>query len=327
MTEREAPRSVLTSPSAAGGHYGAGAPHLGSNITPAADNRTTLARAAVAYARRGWPVFPLHWPDDGRCSCGNPECGRNTGKHPIGPLVPHGYKDASADLEQVAGWWRRMPHANIGLVPGRVQLPDGETLMVIDVDGVTGRENAEALDVPDDTAAVSTGRPEGGEHRYFRVPSSVNLSSAPLAEGLDVRHKRGSVILPPSVHRTGVVYSWLRPPKPDAIRRLPEHLLERLTVKRAVVRAPLPFFPAGAAAWRRVEAYLSRVPRGLADGGGRKRTAFTLSIFMLYDAGLSESDTGDVLAAWNQENDEPLSEYDLTRILRAAVNQGGRRAS
>src|SRR5690606_30260670 len=116
VTEREAPRSVLTSPSAAGGHYGAGAPHVRGNITPAADNRTTLERAAVAYARRGWPVLPCV---------------------PRGklPLTRRGYLDASADVEQVAAWWRHEPYANIGLAPAGVTLPDGGSIVVIDLGG------------------------------------------------------------------------------------------------------------------------------------------------------------------------------------------------
>jgi hypothetical protein len=43
-------------------------------------------RAAQEYAGRGWPVFPIWWPEDGRCACGDPDCS-HPGKHPIGKLA------------------------------------------------------------------------------------------------------------------------------------------------------------------------------------------------------------------------------------------------
>jgi hypothetical protein len=39
---------------------------------PVIDSATLLA--ALAYARRGWAVFPVHSITDGRCSCGNHAC-------------------------------------------------------------------------------------------------------------------------------------------------------------------------------------------------------------------------------------------------------------
>ncbi len=51
--------------------------------------RATFYYDALRYAERGWRVFPLHSVDEeGRCTCGEPECriilGERTdaGKHP-----------------------------------------------------------------------------------------------------------------------------------------------------------------------------------------------------------------------------------------------------
>jgi len=56
---------------------------------------TETGEAALAYAKRGVPVLPLHWPEDGACSCGDPDC-PSPGKH---PLTEHGKEDASTDPE------------------------------------------------------------------------------------------------------------------------------------------------------------------------------------------------------------------------------------
>ena len=58
-------------------------------------------RQALAYARRGWPVFP--------CQPGQKI-----------PATPHGYRDATTDPEQITAWFSRHP----GLQPGhRHRLP------------------------------------------------------------------------------------------------------------------------------------------------------------------------------------------------------------
>src|SRR5829696_4587689 len=71
--------------------------------------------AALAYARRGWPVFPLHTSRGAGCSCGNPSC-TDIGKHPR----IKGWQDAATTHEaQVRDWWeRRWPEANVGIPTG-----------------------------------------------------------------------------------------------------------------------------------------------------------------------------------------------------------------
>ena len=80
-----------------------------------------LLLAALAYARRGWPVFPLHHPINDRCSCEKPDCG-DVGKHPRYHKadLQHGLRDATTDPEQIRRWWTRWPQANIGMVTGAI---------------------------------------------------------------------------------------------------------------------------------------------------------------------------------------------------------------
>jgi hypothetical protein len=86
-----------------------------------------MLEAALAYARDGLHVFPLHDADAGAagaCSCGRSDC-HSAGKH---PRTGHGHRDASTDPQQIRRWWAMWPDANIGIASGE------SGLVVIDVD-------------------------------------------------------------------------------------------------------------------------------------------------------------------------------------------------
>lgn len=70
----------------------------------------SLTGAARVFATAGVPVFP--------CVPGEKR-----------PLTEHGFHDATADVRQVAAWWRRWPGANIGVPTGAAS-----GLEVVDVD-------------------------------------------------------------------------------------------------------------------------------------------------------------------------------------------------
>ena len=86
---------------------------------------TPLVVAALGYARRGWPVLPLHTATPHGCTCQQERC-TSAGKH---PRTPHGLHEASQDPEQIRAWWRRWPAANIGIRTGR-----DAGLLVLDLD-------------------------------------------------------------------------------------------------------------------------------------------------------------------------------------------------
>jgi hypothetical protein len=122
--------------------------------------RWQLRDAAVAYASRGIPVLPLHYPlphqgplqpvpSDSQsavarvgCSCRDSDCGQ-VGKHPMGSLVPHGVTDATTNRARVLAWWSRHPQANIGLATGHA---------------------FDVLDVPAGAQAIRTLAAENGLH-------------------------------------------------------------------------------------------------------------------------------------------------------------------
>jgi len=171
----------------------------------------SMMEAALRYAGLGLPVFPLHSVRDGRCTCGNPDCG-SAGKH---PRTPHGFKEASRSEEQVRRWWKKWPDANIGVPTGSTTL-----LLVVDVDPRNGGDKSlkelESKHGPfPETARQRTGG--GGLHLFFRYPGGRVPKS--LAQGIDLKGDGGYVVLAPSRHQTGSEYCWDSPDGAQALSR------------------------------------------------------------------------------------------------------------
>lgn len=173
-----------------------------------------LLDAALAYARHGIPVLPVHSPAaDGSCSCERPGCER-PGKH---PRLRHGLTDASVDPRRIELWWARWPAANVGLRTGIV-------MDVADVDSPGGWHGLRHLlgDAMPAGPQVRTGG--GGWHFWFRPLGFGNRVG--LLPGVDWRGAGGYVVAPPSRHAERTTYYWVtgpvaEPPEaPAALREL-----------------------------------------------------------------------------------------------------------
>jgi Bifunctional DNA primase/polymerase, N-terminal len=180
----------------------------------------TLARAALALAAGGWAIFPV----------------QPRGKL---PLTEHGFHDATRDLETIRRWWRRWPDANIGVPMGRVAHGG---CFVLDVDGPEARARLAELEQEHGrlrpTLTVTTGRFDGGEHRWFTTHATIASTKTRLGcTRLEVKGEGGYVIAPPSVHPTGALYRWAtKLPAAEA----PAWLVELLTPKPRPARPTLP---------------------------------------------------------------------------------------
>jgi len=170
--------------------------------TPASSE---LLNAALAYARRGWPVFPC----------------RARAKE---PLARRGFKDATTDENTVRQWWTRWPDANIGIPTG------SSTFVVLDVDVRAGgdetlRELERQHGELPATVHVLTGG--GGDHYWFQPPA-MSLRCCRLADGLELKAEGGYVIVPPSVHPSGWPYTFEVQGHPDGmpLADMPAWLLE-----------------------------------------------------------------------------------------------------
>jgi hypothetical protein len=144
-------------------------------------NAADLARAALAYARRGLRVHPC----------------RPKSKLPLLDDWPH---RATLDPTTIESWWRRYPKANVAITTGGTF-----RLLVIDIDPDAGGEASltrleqEHGALP---ATVEVVTPRGGSHLYLIVPTGRPMpgnSVGKLGDGIDTRGQGGYVLTPPSI--------------------------------------------------------------------------------------------------------------------------------
>ena len=177
-----------------------------------------LVQAALAYAKLGWPVIPIHTVTNNVCSCGKPDCS-SPGKH---PHTRHGLKDATTDPAVIDRYWQRWPGANIGVRTGRAPL--GAGILVLDIDPRHGGDESfdqliqDHGELPDTVEAITGG---GGRHRVLAYPpdnSEFLLGNrSNLLPGIDVRGDGGYIVVAPSVHASGQLYRWREGHDPDAL--------------------------------------------------------------------------------------------------------------
>jgi len=243
---------------------------------------------ALAYARHGWPVFPL--------------CER--GKVPL--AGSRGVHDATCDEAQVVAWWGRQPQLNIGCSPA------GVPCLVLDIDPRHGGSR-DGLDLPHTPTVLSGG---GGWHLYFQPVAFRPRATA--GPGLDVRAGWNPATLPPSVHASGAVYRWeVRPTVPLA--PAPAWLLERITPP-----PPAPVKPVRTRGledtYQRAMQYLAAVP-GVGEGE-RDRKVYGLArrLLDLFPT-IGPDGTAHLLVTWDAtRNSPPLGE----RIVRQKVASAAR---
>jgi Bifunctional DNA primase/polymerase, N-terminal len=196
-----------------------------------------LLDAALGYAARGIPVYPVHWPRPTSggaslgCSCPRGRCCDRPAKH---PLVWHGVKDASCDPAQLERWWRRWPDANVGLATGVV-------FDALDIDGPAGlaalRQLARTANLRLPGPLVATGG--GGWHYWFAPTGRGNRPPRGLAH-VDWRGLGGTVLAPPSRHVSGGAYRWLRGPDQTPLPQVPAALQALLEPRQPPASPTLP---------------------------------------------------------------------------------------
>ena len=167
-----------------------------------------LLESALAMAAAGWAVIPLHTPVDGGCDCRRPNC-LSPGKH---PRTKNGLSDATTNADQIRKWWNQWPDANIGAV-----VPSD--LVVVDIDAADLAAVFATNELPH-TATSRTGR---GWHHIYRAQVPVRPMVG-VRKHIDLRGPGSYIVVPPSLHVSGVPYEWVVPIE-DGIAEAPSWTL------------------------------------------------------------------------------------------------------
>lgn len=238
------------------------------------------------------------------------------------PLTAHGCKDATRCHEQVASFFARYPHANLGIATGAVS-----NLCVIDIDGDEGETALAQYGPMPATVEARTGK---GRHLYFTTPNGAHLgnSAGKLGPKIDSRGEGGYVVAPPSVHPNGHVYAWAPGRSPDEIdlEELPAQLVPPLCTGRTkpvqsrsvAERAERPSFVErrDRQKMQQFYAWYKRVDRFLGEGR-RNQTAFRIACRALES--IPYYDVVETLEDWNALNGPPLSSAEIQAVIQSAA--------
>lgn len=168
-----------------------------------------MGEIAQRYLDRGFAVIPAN------------------GKKPLTDWRK--YQRVRPTEREITDWWGQYPSANIALVTGAIS-----AVVVVDVDGETSEKFTP-------TPIVQSS--PGHFHYYYRHPGGiVPCSAGVIGAGIDVRGDGGVVIAPPSVHfdRSGKPdgrYTWIVGPKVADFAPLPEWIMQRARVRKAIGEA------------------------------------------------------------------------------------------
>jgi hypothetical protein len=167
------------------------------------DAPASVLDAALAYARRGWFVFPAP-PGKKKSYKKEKYSGTKWGM--------------TKDLDQIRADFKKWLKANVCLPTGDVNgfwVCELDTPKGHNVDGIAEMKRLEAIHgpLPKTRMAIS---PSGSLHYYFKIskdadgnPIKIRNSAGDIAPGIDVRGSGGMVVAPPSVKPGDGAYRWL----------------------------------------------------------------------------------------------------------------------
>lgn len=269
---------------------------------PAASTHTTVPlsddppclTAAIEYLRRGWPCFPLCPGDHTLAPAGHKCTEKRHGKAALVKWAP--YQERLPTEQQLREWWEDFPSANVGMALG----DKVSGLIGVDIDGPEGRHLLLEILGGEPPPTLGFLTPGGGCRYFYRLPAGVSARTGhkkTLGRALTVIGQGGSTVMPPSVHRTGGVYSWPKGLGPDEmeIAPAPQALLDSLRPQWGGKQrnsngvTPCPPLPlvSGADWMKRASSYCDACPPAVEGDDGDLKT-FNLACGLARSLGLTE---------------------------------------
>lgn len=141
--------------------------------------------AALAYARLGFKVFPVHT------------------RSKI-PATANGFKDANSDVALINTLWGGTDFG-IGIATGQ-----RSGFVVLDVDPRNGgHESLQALVVHHGPLPPTVTALTGGGGTHFLFTCAVPCGTRCVAPGIDLKGDGGYIVAPFSIHPSGKAYEWV----------------------------------------------------------------------------------------------------------------------
>ena len=251
---------------------------------------------AKAYLKLGWNIIPIN-------------------KSTKRPLIKwEQFQKERVTEELLNEWYKKYPNANLAVITGKVS-----NLIVIDIDSIEGREAYIAqFGEIHDTIAQTTGK-SGGLHLFFKHPGDIDYGNrAQLIKDVDVRADGGYVIISPSIHPTGVPYTWVIDPidmELGDLMDLPEELKRLLATKGKD--------PAGIAENGNIEGWVQEALLGVEEGQ-RNHICAKLAGFYLrvFEGNAIQAET--ILQDWNLRNSPPLEWKEIRDVVQSVAKREGR---
>ena len=248
-----------------------------------------LGRAALAYVRAGFAVFPC----------------RPRSKV---PNTPHGLNDWTDNPEHVINHWGAHPNDNIGITCGA---PSGG-LLVLDFDVSEAKNGLETLkqwemehgELPE-TAEAITG--SGGKHYFFRTDRNNIKPTSNQELGVDVRCDGSFVVAPGSIHPNGNAYEWWCSPWECEMATADGNVLDFLDYVRRN----------GGEDGTRKENGKFRLPDKI-KSGERDKTLFRYASHLRSVGRSDEEIMATVLGVNFQRCEPPMDSRDIQRIVKSA---------
>ena len=259
---------------------------------------------AVAYARLGYSVIPVHNIVNGNCSCGSPRC-KAKGKHPRFKWIKQ--QETPYTVAELIEIWEKHPKANVGIVTGRVS-----NLVVLDIDGEEGLKSLSSVGLPFEdlptSPTVNTGG--GGKHVYYRYPEdSEFLTKASVLPKVDIRGKGGFVVAPPSIHLSGNAYEWVEGRSIYGIDPVDADLELLFKETPEVDNSKT----------GKGTHWYDRLISGVNEGS-RNESATRLAGRYI-QKGISQIEVKFMLNAWNTTNIPPLSESEISQVIKSVTKK------
>ena len=198
------------------------------------------------------------------------------------------FQDRHATDEELNKWFGNGSNNNIAIVTGQIS-----GIVVIDLDSQEAIQYAKDNDFPK-TPLVKTGK---GYHLYCQYRNGIsNFQNRDDLPDIDLRAEGGYVVADPSIHPSGKQYQWVPGKGLDdlPLAELPEIIL----TKRPEHKKPL-----------------NELYKGV-DKDNRNKTLTRLAGSWAND-GLDFNECLESAFLWNQKNNPPLDEREVTRTVRS----------